>query len=82
MEGKPKKPSYEQAWSILMEVSEHLHEEEDAKGDLKPTGEAAGLNRMKKALEREISKDATDFLKEHGFNGWGLKARPKKGKRK
>lgn len=78
MEENPKKPSYQQAWEILMEVSEHLHEEEDAKGDLKPTGEAAGLNRMKKALEREISKDATDFLKQHGFNGWGLKSKPGK----
>lgn len=77
MEENPKKP-YEQAWDILMEVSKHLHEEEDAKGDLKPTGEARGLNHMKKALEREISKDATDFLKKHGFNGYGQKKKVRK----
>lgn len=80
MEENPKKPSYKQAWDILMVVSDQLHEEEDAKGDLKPTGEARGLNHMKKALEREISKDATDFLKAHGFNGYGLK-KPKKGRK-
>ncbi len=78
----PKKPGYKQAWEILMEVSDRLHEEEDASGNLKATGEARGLNRMKKELEREISKDATDFLKQHGFNGWGLKSKPKgKGKK-
>ncbi len=74
----PKKPSYEEAWSILMEVSSQLHEQEDAKGDLKPTGEARGLNRMKKELEREISKDATEFLRAHGLNGWGLKPKKKR----
>jgi len=73
----PKKP-YEQAWDILTTVSDLLREEEDASGNLKNTGEARGLNHMKKALEQEISKDATDFLKQHGFNGYGLK---KKGKR-
>lgn len=75
------KPSYKKAWEILMEVSERLHDEEDAKGDLKPTGEARGLNHMKKTLEREIDKDATDFLKAHGFNGYGLKKKPKKGRK-
>lgn len=75
------KPTYEQAWDILKEVSDLLREEEDASGNLKPTGEARGLNHMKKSLEREISKDATDFLKQHGFNGYGLKSKPKKGRR-
>jgi len=75
------KPTYEQAWDILKEVSDLLREEEDASGNLKPTGEARGLNHMKKSLEREISRDATDFLKRAGFNGYGLKAKPKKGRR-
>lgn len=73
----PKKPTYEQAWEILQEVDERLRDEEDAKGDLKDSGEARGLMKMKKALTREIDKDATEFLKKHGFNGYGLK----KGKR-
>ena len=73
----PNKPGYKEAWPILMEVSERLHEEEDGKGELKNNGEAHGLNRMKMSLEREISKDATDFLKKHGFNGWGLKSKRK-----
>ena len=76
--GENEKPPYKQAWDILMEVSTLLHEEEDASGNLKPTGEARGLNHMKKALEREISKDATDFLKQHGYNGWGLKKKGRK----
>lgn len=73
----PKKPTYEKAWEILKEVDERLREEEDASGNLKATGEARALNHMKKALTREIDKDATAFLKAHGFNGYGLK----KGKR-
>lgn len=72
-----KEPAYKQAWSILQEVDELLRQEEDASGNLKNTGEARGLNRMKKALTREIDKDATDFLKAHGFNGYGLKKRRK-----
>jgi len=72
---------YKQAWEILMEVSNLLHEEEDSKGELKNTGEARGLNHMKKSLEREIDKDATEFLKANGFNGYGLKAKPKKGRK-
>lgn len=68
---------YKKAWSILMEVSSHLHEEEDKAGNLKNTGEARGLNKMKKTLEREIDKDATEFLKKHGFNGYGLKSKRK-----
>ena len=65
------KPSYEQAWNILKEVDEKLHGEEDSKGDLKNTGEARGLMKMKRALEREIAKDATEFLKSRGYNGRG-----------
>lgn len=68
---------YKKAWSILMTVSDLLHEEEDKAGNLKNTGEARGLNNMKKALEREIDKDATEFLKAHGFNGYGLKKKSK-----
>ena len=68
---------YKKAWNILMTVSDMLHEEEDASGNLKATGEASGLNHMKKTLEREISKDATEFLKAHGFNGYGLKKKSK-----
>lgn len=74
----PKKPDYKQAWEILQEVDERLREEEDASGNLKATGEARALNYMKKALTREIDKDATDFLKKHGFNGYGLKKKGKK----
>lgn len=76
-----KKPDYRKAWDILMEVSARLHEQEDSKGDLKNTGEAHGLNRMKKELEREIARDATEFLKAHGLNGWGLKPKKKRGSR-
>ena len=72
------KPSYQRAWEILKEVDDRLLDEEDAQGNLKNTGEAHALNHMKKALTREISKDATEFLKRNGFNGYGLK---KKGKR-
>jgi len=68
---------YKKAWSILLEVSDRLHDEEDKSGNLKANGEARGLNHMKKQLEREIDKDATAFLKLNGFNGYGLK---KKGK--
>ena len=69
---------YKKAWEILKEVDERLLEEEDAQGNLKNTGEARALYKMKKALTNEIAKDATDFLKKHGYNGYGLK---KKGKR-
>jgi hypothetical protein len=72
------KASYTKGWDILMEVSDRLREEEDSKGDLKNTGEARALNHMKGALEREIAKDATDFLKKHGFNGSGLKKAKRK----
>lgn len=72
---------YKKAWNILMEVSSLLHEEEDKAGNLKNTGEARGLNHMKKTLEREIDKDATNWLKSHGFNGYGLRAKPKKGRK-
>ena len=71
------RPSYKQAEEIHQAVMEKLREEEDAKGDLKNTGEARALNRMRKALEREIAKDATDFLKQHGFDGYGQKRRKK-----
>lgn len=72
---EPKKPAYQQAWDILKEVDDLLLEETDAKGDIKNNGEARGLNRMRKALIREIDKDATEFLKAHGFNGYGQKKR-------
>jgi hypothetical protein len=72
------KPTYEQAWDILKEVDDHLAEEKDAKGELKNNGEARALNRMKNTLEREISTDATEFLKAHGYNGYGLKKRKKR----
>jgi hypothetical protein len=77
MADAPKKP-YEEAEQLYRAVMEELREEEDAKGDIKDTGEARALNRMRKALQREIATDATDFLKKHGYNGYGLK---KKGKR-
>lgn len=80
IEDEKDKPSYSRAWEILKEVDERLHDEEDSKGDLKNTGEARGLMKMKRALEREIDRDATDFLKKHGFNGYGLK-KGKRGKR-
>ncbi len=74
-----KRPVYEQAWDILKQVDERLREEEDGKGDLKDTGEARGLMKMKRALVREIDRDATEFLKQHGFSGGGLK-RGKRGR--
>ncbi len=72
------RPSYRDAWRILLEVSARLREQEDQKGDLKNTGEARGLLKMKRELEREIAKDATEFLREHGINGWGLRKRGKR----
>lgn len=74
----PHRPGYEEAERIHAEVMRLLREEEDAKGDLRDNGEARGLNHMKKALEREIDRDATDFLKKHGFNGYGLKKKTKR----
>ena len=71
------KKSYEKAWEILKEVDDQLREHEDSQGNLKNTGEARALYKMKKALTNEISKDATDFLKRNGFNGWGLKKKKK-----
>ena len=71
------KKSYEKAWEILKEVDNLLLEETDAAGNIKETGEARGLNKMRKALIREIDRDATDFLKSRGFNGYGLKRRKK-----
>lgn len=65
------RPGHEEAWSILREVSEELRKEEDSKGDLKNDGEARALNRMRKSLQGEISKDATLFLKQNGFDGGG-----------
>ena len=65
------KPTYQQAWEILKEVDDLLLDESDAKGNIKATGEAKALNRMRKALIREIDRDATDFLKRNGFNGYG-----------
>jgi hypothetical protein len=73
-----KKPKFEEAEKIHSAVMELLREEEDSKGDLKNTGEARALNKMRLALEREIAKDATEFLKQHGYNGWGLKGKRKK----
>lgn len=74
----PKKPGYHEAEKIHGAVMELLREEEDASGNLKNTGEARALNKMKKSLEREIAKDATEFLKAHGYNGWGLKGKRRK----
>ena len=67
----PSDPAYKQAWDIMMEVDNLLHDEEDAKGNLKATGEARGLNKMRKSLTRVIDGEATAFLKQHGFNGYG-----------
>lgn len=66
---------YKEAWKILMAVSSELHEEEDSKGDLKATGEARGLLRMKNALEREIAKDGSEWLRKHGFTSTGQKSK-------
>lgn len=74
----PKKFGYNEAEKIHSEVMSLLREEEDSKGDLKDTGEARALNKMRKALENEIARDATTFLKAHGYNGWGLKSKRKK----
>lgn len=71
--GEDPKASSKKGWDILMEVSSQLREQEDSKGDLKNTGEARALNRMKNALQREIGKDATEFLKRNGFTSQGLK---------
>ena len=79
MEGT-KKPDYEQAWDIMKTVDDLLHDEEDASGQLKNTGEARGLNKMRKGLTRVIDQNATEFLKRNGFNGYGLKS-PKKGRK-
>lgn len=70
------KPGPKEAWDILMEVSERLHEEEDSKGDLRDTGEARALSRMKGALEREIAKDASEFLRQRGFTSTGQRVKP------
>lgn len=70
---EPKRPAYQQAWDILKEVDDLLLDESDAKGNINATGEAKALNRMRKALIREIDRDATEFLKRNGFNGYGLK---------
>ena len=69
---------YRKAWEILKEVDERLLDEQDQQGNLKNTGEARALYKMKKVLTNEISKDATDFLKKHGFNGYGLKKKVKR----
>jgi len=74
----PKKPDFKQAWDILQVVDERLREEEDASGNLKATGEARALNHMKKALTREIDRDATEFLKKHGLTSTGQKAKRRK----
>jgi hypothetical protein len=78
--GKPLKPDYKEAEKIHSAVMELLREEEDSKGDLKNTGEAKALNKMRKTLENEIARDATEFLKAHGYNGYGLRAKPKRRK--
>ena len=75
---KVNKPGFQEAEKIHSAVMELLREEEDTSGNLKNTGEARALNKMKQSLEREISKDATEFLKANGFNGWGLKSKRKK----
>jgi hypothetical protein len=72
------KPGYQQAWDILREVDAHLEDETDAKGDLKGTGEGRALWRMRRALQGEISKDATLFLKQSGFTGGGTKRKKRK----
>jgi len=71
MADTPEKPDYQKAWDIMMEVDSLLHEEEDASGNLKATGEARGLNKMRKGLTRVIDQEATEFLKRNGFNGYG-----------
>jgi hypothetical protein len=73
MEGPIKKPDYVEAWDILQEVDERLRGEEDASGNLKDSGEARALNKMKRALTREIDKDASEFLKKRGFTSGGAK---------
>lgn len=65
------KPTYKQAWDIMMQVDDLLHEEEDASGNLKATGEARGLNKMRKALTKVIDQEADAFLREHGFDRSG-----------
>jgi hypothetical protein len=75
--GKPLKPAFQEAEKIHSAVMELLREEEDSKGDLKNTGEARALEKMRKGLEREIARDATEFLKQHGYNGYGQKKRRK-----
>lgn len=73
-----KKAGYREAWEILKVIDDELLEQTDAKGNIANTGEARALNKMRKSLIREIDKDATDFLKQHGFNGYGLKKPRKK----
>ena len=77
MDGKRRDPK--KAWEILKVVDEQLHEQEDSKGDLKDNGEARGLQHMHNVLQQEIAKNATDFLKQHGFTKNGQ--RRKKGQR-
>lgn len=69
---------YERAWEILREVDERLEDETNVKGDLKDNGEARKLWKMRQGLQRRIARDASDFLKQHGYTSGGLKP-PKKG---
>lgn len=65
----------------MKEVNSLLEEETDENGDLKNTGEARALYHMKQGLSTEISRDATKFLKLHGFDGGGNKPAKKEGKK-
>lgn len=74
----PKKPAYTEAEKIHSAVMELLREEEDAKGDLKNTGEARALEKMRRSLQHEIAKDASEFLKSHGFTSGGDRKKVRK----
>lgn len=63
--------NHERAWSILREVDDALQSEQDGKGDLKNTGEARALWRMKRQLQGAIAQDATEFLKRAGYGASG-----------
>ena len=77
----PHSKSPEKAWQILTQVSQLLDLERDENGEYKDTAEVKELLKMKAALEREISNDASSFLRMHGFDASGEKIKPGSKKR-
>lgn len=81
MANRPGRPDSKAVWNILKEVDAALSLEKDSKGNVNNTGEGRALVRMQNQLMAEISKDATQFLKAHGYNGGGMKSKPARSKR-